>query len=70
MPNYTFLAQNVKLNIHLTKSPKREHISKLCFYILGEHNCLVLTYQCVPKLKYSVHARIITSPTLHTITQA
>ena len=32
-------AQKMKLNIHLTKSPKRDHIDKLCLYMLGEHNC-------------------------------
>ena len=29
------------LLIHLTKSPKRDHIHKLCFYMLEEHNCLI-----------------------------
>ena len=54
MPNYTFLArfkpqiqsswaQKIKLNIHLTKSPKRDHIYKLCLYTLEEHKCLILT---------------------------
>ena len=54
MPNYTFLARfkhqilssgapKLKLNIHLTKSPKRDHIYKLCFYSLEEHKCLILT---------------------------
>ena len=51
MPNYTFLAhfkpqiesswiQKLKLNIHLTKSPKRDHIYKLCLYTLKEPKCL------------------------------
>ena len=54
MPNYTVLArfkpqilnslaQKLKLNIHLTKSPKRAHIYKLCLYTLEEHKCLILT---------------------------
>ena len=54
MPNYTFLArfkpqiwsswaQKLKLNIHLTKSPKRDHVYKLCLYTLEEHKCLILT---------------------------
>ena len=51
MPNYTFLSrfkceilsQKLKLNIHLTKSPKRDHIYKLCLYALEEHSCLILT---------------------------
>ena len=54
LPNYTFLArfkpqiksywaQKVKLNIHLTKSPKRDHIYKLCLYTIEEHKCLILT---------------------------
>ena len=45
MPNYTFLARfeppKPKINIHLTKSPKREHINKLYLYTLEEHNCLL-----------------------------
>ena len=32
-----------KLNIYLTKSPKRDHIYILCLYMLEEHNCLILT---------------------------
>ena len=46
MPNYTFqacfkpqiqssVAQKLKLDIHLTKSPKRDHIYKLCLYMLN-----------------------------------
>ena len=68
MPNYTFLArfkpqiwsswaQKLKLNIHLTKSPKRDHVYKLCLYTLEEDKCLILTSLCVPKLKYSTHAQ-------------
>ena len=30
-------------NIHLTTSPKHDHICKLCLYTLGEHKCLILT---------------------------
>ena len=40
LPNYTFLARfkpKLKLNIHLTKSPKRDHIYKFCLYTLEEH---------------------------------
>ena len=32
-------AQKLKIDIHLTKSPKRGHIYKLCLYMLEEHNC-------------------------------
>ena len=48
MPNYTFLSnlryrapepEKLKLNVHLTKSPKRDHIYKLGLYMLEEHNC-------------------------------
>ena len=38
-----FLSQKLKLNIHLTKSPKRDHIYKLCLCTLQEHKCLILT---------------------------
>ena len=49
MPNYTFLARfkpqiwsswalKLKHNIHFTKTPKRDHIYKLCLYTLEEHN--------------------------------
>ena len=37
------LSPKLKLNIQLTKSPKREHIYKLGLYMLEEHNCLILT---------------------------
>ena len=71
MANYNFLvcfkpqiqsslAKKLKLNIHLTESPKRVHIYKQCLlilYLLEEHECLILTYYCVPKLKYSTHAK-------------
>ena len=30
-------------NMHLTKSPKRDHIYKLFLYTLEEHKCLILT---------------------------
>ena len=50
MPNYTSLARfkrsrapKLKLNIHLTKSPKRDHFYKLCLCTLEEHKCLILT---------------------------
>ena len=48
MPNYTLLARfkpqiYMKLYIHLTKSPKRDHIYKLCLYTLEEHKSLILT---------------------------
>ena len=68
-PKYTFLARfkpqiyiellspKLKLNVHLTKSPKRDHIYKLCLYPLEEHKCLILTFCFVPKLKYSTHAK-------------
>ena len=38
-----FLSPKMKLNIHLTKSSKRDHIYKLCLYALEEHKCLTLT---------------------------
>ena len=37
------LGLKLKLNIHLTKSPKRDHIYKLFLYTLEEHKCLILT---------------------------
>ena len=54
MPNYTFLArfkpqiwgsrgQKLKINVHPTKSLKRDHGYKLCLYTLEEHKCLILT---------------------------
>ena len=51
------LSPKLKLNIHLTKSPKRDHIYKFCKYILKEHKCLIITSKWVPKLKYSTHAK-------------
>ena len=48
---------NKRLNIHLTKSPKRDHIYKLCLYTLEEYKRLILTYLYVPKLKYCTHAQ-------------
>ena len=69
MPNYTFLARfrlqiwsvcapKFQLNIHLTKSPKRDHnIIINCLYTLEEHNCLILTSYHVPKLKYCTRAQ-------------
>ena len=68
MPNYTFqtgfelqiyrlLSPKLKLNIHLTKSTKRDQIYKLWLYTLEEHNCSILTSLYVPKLKYSTHAQ-------------
>ena len=53
-PNYTLIPSTFKtldiellspimgkLNIHLTKSTKRDHIYKLCLYTLEEHKCLI-----------------------------
>ena len=57
------LSPKLKLNIHLTKSLKHDHIYKVCLYMLEEHICLILTSLYIPK-------KIITSPTLHKITQA
>ena len=37
------LSPKLKVNIHLTKSPKRDHIFRWCLYMLEEHNCLILT---------------------------
>ena len=39
------LSQKFKLNIHLTKLPKRDHIHdiyKLCLYMLEEHISLII----------------------------
>ena len=68
MPNYIFLAcfkpqiyssgaKKLKLNIHLTKSTKRDHIYTLGLCMLEEHSCLILASLHDPKLKYSTHAR-------------
>ena len=54
MPKYTFLArfkpqilnslaQKLKPNLLLTKSPKHDHVYKLCLYTLEEHKCLIIT---------------------------
>ena len=32
-------AKKLKTDNDLTKSPKRDHIYKLCLYMLEEHNC-------------------------------
>ena len=37
------LGPKIELNIHLTKSPKRDHIYKLFSFTLEEHKCLILT---------------------------
>ena len=53
MPNYTFLAPfkpqiwsswptKLKLIIHLTKSPKGDHIFKLSLHTLEEHKCFYI----------------------------
>ena len=34
--------KKLKFNIHLSKSHKRDHIYKLCLYMLGKHICLIL----------------------------
>ena len=31
--------KKLKIDIHLTKSPKRDHVYKLCLYMLEEYNC-------------------------------
>ena len=33
------LSPKLKTDIHLTKSPKRDHVYKLCLYMLEEHYC-------------------------------
>ena len=44
LPNM-FQTSNTKLiNIHLTNSPKLDHLHKLCLHIQEENNCLILTY--------------------------
>ena len=37
------LSPKIELNIHLTKSPKCDHILKLCLCTLEEHKYLILT---------------------------
>ena len=37
------LNPKLKLNMHLIKSLTRDHIYKLCLYMLEEHNYLILT---------------------------
>ena len=37
------LSQKIELNVHPTKSLKRDHAYKLCLYTLEEHKCLILT---------------------------
>ena len=37
------LSLKLKLNMHLTKSPKHDHIYKLCLYMVEKHTCLILT---------------------------
>ena len=49
------LRQNI--HVHLTNSPKRDHIYKLYLYMLEEHNCSTVTSLHVPKLKYSTLAQ-------------
>ena len=49
--------QKHKLSMHFTKLPKRDNIYKLCLYMLEEHNCLLLTLQHVPKLRYRAYAQ-------------
>ena len=57
LPSAFQISDKLKLNIHLTKSPKRDHIYKLCLYTLEEHKSLILTSFYVPKLKYRTHAQ-------------
>ena len=66
-------AQKLKLNIHLTKSPDRDHIYKLCLYTLEEHKCLIqciITLTCAKAEILHPCSKIITSPSPHRITQA
>ena len=49
--------QKLKLNIHFTKSFKRDNICKLCFWMPEERNCLILTSWHVRKLRYRAHAK-------------
>ena len=51
------LNQKIELNVHPTKSLKRDHAYQLCLYTLEEHKCLILTSYYVPKLKCSTHAQ-------------
>ena len=54
MLRYRAYAQKLKLNIHFTKSSKRD-IYKLCLWMPEEHNCLIITSWHVPKLTYRAH---------------
>ena len=45
-----------KLNIHFTKSPKRDNIYKLCLWMLEQHSCIILRSLHVPMLRYRAHA--------------
>ena len=51
--------QKLKLHIyvHFTKSTKCDNTYKLCFWILEQHSCLILTSWRVPKLRYRAHAK-------------
>ena len=75
MPVYNFLAcfkaeiiepmpQKLKLHIHLTKSPKCDHIYKLCLWMLEQQSCLILLSYHVPTLRYRAHAQKC-KPLLH-----
>ena len=44
------LSPKIETCLRLTKSPKREHIHKLCLYMLGERNCLIFTSWYVPRV--------------------
>ena len=44
-------------DIAIAKSPKRGNIYKLCLWMLEEHNCLILTSENVPELRYRKHAQ-------------
>ena len=49
------IGTKLKLNIHLTKSPKRDNIYKLCLYTLEEHKCLVYVNDVSQKLAEIMH---------------
>ena len=66
MPKFTFLARapepKLKINIHLTKSPKQNHPSVTicinCVYTCYKNIvCLILASLYIPKLKYWPHAQ-------------
>ena len=59
------MTPKLKLYVHLTRSPMRDNIYKLCLYVLEEHN----TITCSEAEKECLCSKIQTSPTSDRITQ-